>query len=148
MLYDIDKKYMCIVKDKKSKKKLSRFLLSKCPCRDFVRVEILSVSRFCLCRDFVCVEILSVSRFCPVEILSCRGFVLSRFCPCRDFVPVEILSVSRFCPCRDFVCRGFVCRGFVLVPRYRMVLCNFKCLGILHVQGELLYEVRRPIFRI
>ena len=97
MLYDIDKKYMCIVKDKKSKKKLSRFLLSKCPCRDFVRVEILSVSRFCLCRDFVRVEILScrdfvLSRFCLVEILS-----VSRFCPCRDFVCVEILSVSRFC---------------------------------------------------
>ena len=42
MLYDIDNKYMCIVQDKKLKKMLSRFLLSKCPCRNFVCVEVLS----------------------------------------------------------------------------------------------------------
>ena len=33
-------------------------------CRDFVRVEILSLSRFCLCRDYV------LSRLCPVEVMS------------------------------------------------------------------------------
>ena len=63
MLYDIDNKYMCIVQDKKLKKMLSRFLLSKCPCRNFVCVEVLS------CRDIVCVKNLYMSRFCPSRYL-------------------------------------------------------------------------------
>ena len=67
-------------------------------------------SRFCLCRDFVLVEILSMSRFC-----------LSRFClveifSCRDFL------LSRLCLCRDFVCRGFVCWGSVPVPKNHIQL--------------------------
>ena len=82
--------------------KVSRFLSSEHPCRDFVRVEVALKKN---------VEIFLVSRFCPVEILSCRDY------DCRDFVSVEILSLSRFCPCRDFVRDEIMsCRDSVLVP--------------------------------
>ena len=101
-----------------------------------IRVEILSCRgcfkknvKISICRDFVGVEILSVSRLCPVKIMSCRDFVLSRlclsrFCQCRDIVYVEILSVSRFCLCQDFVrVQIMSCRGYVLLRLCLSRLC-------------------------
>ena len=91
--------YKFCLKIPKYKKKLSRFVLYKCPVQDFFTsmicpVQVLSMSRFCLCLNFV------LSRFCPIWVLPCLGFVclgfvLSRFCPVQD-MSVQVSSWYHF----------------------------------------------------
>ena len=69
------------------------------PSRYFVPVDILSCRYYVL--QIFCPYIFS-RYYVPVDIMSCRYFALQIFCP-QIFCPVDILFLQIFCSCRYFV---------------------------------------------